>query len=70
MTSRRRETSLTERTNLQFRAEFCNIANHPNFRNPEARVFTTGGGLRPEVGRIAGTVTKSRQVPLALKLVF
>jgi len=57
-------------TNLQFRAEFFNIANHPNFRNPEARVCTTGGGIRPEVGRIAGTVTKSRQIQLALKLVF
>ena len=35
-------TQLTERTRLQFRAEFFNVLNHTNLQTPNAVVFTSG----------------------------
>jgi len=34
-----KNTSITERVNMQLRAEFFNILNHPNFANPELPAF-------------------------------
>jgi hypothetical protein len=34
-----KNTPLSERVNLQFRAEFFNIFNHPNFANPVLPAF-------------------------------
>jgi hypothetical protein len=34
-----KNTAITERVNLQLRAEFFNILNHPNFANPELPAF-------------------------------
>ncbi len=31
-----KDTAITERVNLQLRAEFFNLFNHPNFANPES----------------------------------
>jgi hypothetical protein len=35
-----KDTKLTERFTVQFRAEFFNLANHSNYRNPSGAVFT------------------------------
>jgi hypothetical protein len=62
-------TKLTERTNLQFRAEFFNTLNHPNFGTPNATVFS-GTAFNPSAGLITSTTTTSRQIQFGLKLVF
>jgi hypothetical protein len=64
---------LSERLNLQFRAEAFNIFNHPNFAYPNGIVF--GGNAAKysyssTAGAITATGTTSRQLQLALKLIF
>ena len=60
---------ITERTNLQFRAEFFNILNHANFAAPNSIVFS-GGAVSPTAGLITSTITTSRQIQFGLKLMF
>jgi hypothetical protein len=55
---------LTERFNLQFRAEFFNIFNHTNFGLPSNNVQASS------FGQITSTSTASRQIQFALKLQF
>ncbi|HUC53991.1 MAG TPA: TonB-dependent receptor [Candidatus Cybelea sp.] len=65
-----KNTKITERFNLQFRTEFFDLFNHPNFGNP---VLTATSG---SFGRIlntrfpTGDFGSSRQIQLALKLTF
>ena len=54
----------TERVKLDFRAEFFNLPNHPNFGQPNA---TVGG---PSYTRITATRTDGRQIQLGLRLTF
>ena len=54
----------TERSNLEFRAEFFNIPNHPIFANPGLSVGTLSYGV------IGGTVVESRQIQFALRLQY
>jgi outer membrane receptor protein involved in Fe transport len=69
-----KDTPLKERAHLQFRAEFFNILNHPNFALPNASVFNQGvnggGSINPTFGQITSTTTNSRQIQFALKLMF
>ncbi len=62
-------TKITERTNLQFRAEFFNALNHANFGTPNAIVYS-GAAFNPSAGLITATTTTSRQIQFGLKLVF
>ena len=39
-----KDTKMTERLNMQLRAEFFNIFNHPNFSNPELPAFFADAG--------------------------
>jgi hypothetical protein len=56
--------SVTERQKVQFRAEFFNLFNHPNFDIP-VNDFNS-----PAVGRIHDTRLPNRQLQFALKYSF
>jgi hypothetical protein len=62
-------TQLSERTGLQFRAEFFNLLNHTNLGTPTPIVFT-GTNISPTAGAITSTATNSRQIQFGLKLSF
>jgi outer membrane receptor protein involved in Fe transport len=55
---------ITERFRLQFRAEFFNMLNHPNFGLPNASIGSSAAGT------ITGVLTNARQVQFALRLHF
>jgi hypothetical protein len=61
--------NITERYNLQFRAEAFNILNHPNFGTPNPVTFS-GNNYSSSAGVITATSTTSRQIQFALKLLF
>jgi hypothetical protein len=81
-----KQTAITERVGLQFRAEFFNAFNTPDFQTPTstgAQVFTARvgncnaataayacGNVNPSEGRITSTTLTSRQIQFALKLTF
>ena len=65
-----KNTGLTERMNLQFRAEGYNLFNNVYFLQPSPRMFETNGTYSGGVGSIVGTSTASRQFQFALKLLF
>ena len=56
---------ITESSNLTFRAEFFNALNHPQFAIPGNTTIGSNG-----VGSISATARPSRQIQLALRLVF
>ena len=64
-----KETRISERLNLQFRAEFFNVLNHANFNTPNAIVFTPAG-VSPTAGLVTSTSTSSRQIQFGLKLLW
>jgi hypothetical protein len=64
-----KDTVLTERMNLQFRAEVFNLLNRANFGTPNLIVFTPSG-VSGTAGAITNTATTSRQIQFALKLLW
>ena len=69
--------AISERINLQFRAEFFNLLNHVNYGSPNQTVFTnTGTAAAPEytpspsAGFINTLATTPRQIQFGLKLMF
>jgi len=65
-----KNTKLTERANLQFRAEAFDVFNHPNFGNPNLNVGTTNFGSITNTRFPNGDFGSARQLQLALKLEF
>ena len=76
-----KSTQITERTRLQFRAEFFNILNHTNLQLPNEVVFsagptqgTTANQTAPATfgspGVISATANTSRQIQLGAKVIF
>jgi hypothetical protein len=62
---------LTEKFNLQFKAEFFNLFNRTNLNNPNPVVFTSAtSGPSPTAGVITSTSTSSRQIQFGLKLLW
>jgi hypothetical protein len=64
-----KNTVLTEKVSLRFRAEFFNALNRTNLGTPNAVVFS-GGAISASAGLITATATTSRQIQLGLKLIF
>ena len=66
-----KNSRITERLGLQFRAEFFNILNHTNFLTPNEVVYTSAtSGISPTAGVVTATSTTSRQIQFGAKLQF
>jgi hypothetical protein len=65
-----KNTKITERFNSQFRAEFFNVLNPPNFAVPTTATFSQGGSINTNAGRITSTTTFQRQIQFGLKVMF
>jgi hypothetical protein len=65
-----KNTRIRERLAMQFRAEFFNILNHPNFGLPSGSIFSSTGQVLPTAGLITSTVGTARQIQFALKFTF
>jgi hypothetical protein len=74
-------TKVTEATNVEFRAEFFNIFNHPAFQSPQSSTLTGNGGgasagnygyvdVAGGTSAILGTVNRPRIIQFALKFNF
>jgi hypothetical protein len=65
-----KNTRLTERVRTQFRAEFFDLFNHPNFGQPGSVVGTPSFGRITNTRFPTGESGSSRQVQLAMKVSF
>jgi hypothetical protein len=70
-----KDTAISERLQLQFRAAIFNLLNRANFNTPNLIVFTpptatNPTGLSGTAGAITGTATTARQLQFDLKLVW
>jgi hypothetical protein len=59
-----KEVPVRERVRVQFRAEFFNILNHPQFDLPNATIGSAAAGV------ISSTVGSPRDIQLSLRLTF
>ena len=65
-----KNVALTERFKLQLRSEFFNVFNHPQFAQPHRGVGTSTIGLSTATLIRSDGTTSSRQIQLAMKLIF
>jgi hypothetical protein len=63
---------ISDHFNVQFRAEFFNVLNHPNFAPPldNKNLFDSSGQPVSNAGLITSTQTPSRQIQFALKMIW
>src|SRR5262249_18990049 len=64
-----KNTAVTERVAVQFRAEFFNALNHTNLGPPNPIVFS-GTAPSPSAGLITTLATDSRRIQFGLKVVY
>jgi hypothetical protein len=64
-----KQTAISERLHIQFRAEIFNLLNRANFNTPNL-IASTPTGVSGTAGAITSTSTTSRQVQFGLKLVW
>ena len=66
--------NISERFNIQFRAEMFNILNHPNFAPPvqgvNTDIFDGTGTPNPTAGLLTKTTTTAREIQFAVKVIF
>jgi hypothetical protein len=55
---------------VQFRAEFYNLLNRPNFANPAYSLFDRNGRPKSDAGTITSTKLTSRELQFGLKFIF
>jgi hypothetical protein len=65
-----KETKIRERASLQFRSEAFNVFNHPNFGQPQNNLAVATFGQVTATRTTRGDLGSSRQLQLALKLLF
>ena len=69
-----KNTRITERFRVEFRAEFFNIFNHPSFQSPQAFGGFLGNygfvNIAGGTSTITGTVSRPRIMQFALKVLF
>ena len=63
-------SAITEDARIEFRGEFFNLFNRPNFGLPIDDVFTRRGRVESDAGTIDETNTSARQIQFALRLTF
>jgi hypothetical protein len=63
---------ISESFNIQFRFEFFNILNHPNFQAPidNRSLFDTNGNPVPGAGAVDATSTTNRQIQFGMRVVW
>jgi hypothetical protein len=65
---------ISEKFNIQFRAEIFNILNHPNFAPPptptNTDIFDGAGNLNSVAGALTATTTTAREIQFAVKVIF
>ena len=66
---------ISENFNVQFRAEFFNVLNHPNFAVPSIAlnhtdIFDSTGAPLGTAGVLTSTTTPGREIQFALKIVW
>ena len=65
-----KDTKIKERVSLQFRSEAFNLLNHPNFGQPQNNLAVATFGQITATRTIRGDLGSSRQIQLALKVLF
>src|SRR5262249_2568030 len=65
-----KNTKIHERMNVQIRVEAFNLANHPNFSNPNSSLYTGPTSPNPNAGKITGTISAQGGLPSSRQLQF
>jgi hypothetical protein len=69
-----KNNKISERFNIQIRAEVFNVLNHPNFSVPSlpgnTDIFDSTGAPSSTAGILTSTTTTAREIQLALKLIW